>query len=143
MHMASIPEIRSLVVINAQGIVELTATPRLKGFDASQRDYFQAHLEKSLGDRVYVSRPFKTKTGNDMSIAFSLALHDSQNRFQGIVVAGANPNFFEEILSQVKPEGAQSNTAIFNRNGDLVYRLPDPQRFQQVSVCLLYTSRCV
>ncbi len=134
MHMASIPEIRSLVVINAQGIVELSATPRLKGFDASQRDYFQVHLGKSLGNHIYVSRPFKTKTGNDMSIAFSLAIRDSQNKFQGIVVAGANPNFFEEILSQVRPEGAQSNTAIFNRNGDLVYRLPDPERFQQVSV---------
>ncbi len=73
-HMASIGDIRSLVVINAQGIVELSATPKLKGFDSSQRDYFLAHLTKPQGDKVYVSRPFKTATGNDMGIAFSLAI---------------------------------------------------------------------
>lgn len=133
-HMASIPEIRSLVVIDAQGIVRFSATPKLKGFDSSQRDYFQAHLEKNQGDKLYVSRPFKTKTGNDMSIAFSLARYDSDHRFQGIVVAGANPRFFEEILSQIKPESPQSTATLFNRNGDLVYRLPDPEKFQQVSV---------
>ncbi|MBK7003374.1 MAG: EAL domain-containing protein [Rhodoferax sp.] len=133
-HMASIAEIRSLVVINAQGIVELSATPKLKGFDASQRDYFQAHLEKSQGDKLYVSRPFKTKTGNDMSIAFSLARYDNHNQFQGIIVAGADPRFFEEVLNQIRPEDDQSTATLLNRQGDLVYRMPDPQRFQQVSL---------
>lgn len=132
--MASIAEIRSLVVINARGIVELSATPKLKGFDSSQRDYFLAHLSKPQGDNVYVSRPFKTATGSDMGIAFSLAIYDSNNTFQGVVVAGVNPKYFEEVLKQVKPDRPDAIAALFNHQGDLIYRIPDQEPFKALNI---------
>lgn len=128
------PEIRSLVVINAQGRVELTATPRLKGFDSSRRDYFVAHLAKPLQPNFYASRTFKTATGNDKSIAFSVAIHDDEYKFQGMVVSGIDPKYFESVLNQVIPQGSGTTATLFNRHGDLIYRVPNPEKFQDISV---------
>ncbi|MFA7268430.1 MAG: EAL domain-containing protein [Sterolibacterium sp.] len=131
---AQFPEIRSLVVINAEGRVEFTATPKLKGFDSSQRDYFVAHIAKPLEPNFYVSRPFKTATGNDMSIAFSVAIYDDSNKFQGMAVSGIDPKYFESVLAQVKPALEGSIAALFNKHGDLIFRIPSPERNKDISV---------
>ena len=128
------PEIRSLVVIDAQGRVELTATPKLKGFDSSKRDYFVAHLGQVLTPNFYVSRTFKTATGNDIGIAFSIALRDDTQKFQGMVVAGIDPKYFETVLHQVLPQGNGTVATLFNHHGDLIYRAPNPEKFKNVNV---------
>ncbi|MCC7167397.1 MAG: hypothetical protein IT565_07485 [Rhodospirillales bacterium] len=122
------PEIRSLVVINAEGRVTLTGNPNLKGFDASGRDYFMAHRDQVIEPNFYASKPFKTSFG-DIGIAFSLALRDAEGRFLGAVVSGVDPKYFEAVLAQVRPSGAGSVVGLFRLDGDLVYRLPDPERF--------------
>jgi PAS domain S-box-containing protein len=126
-RMRQFPEIRSLVVIDANGRVELTGTARLKGFDSSQRDYFQAHLAAPLTPNFYISRPFKTASGNDMSIAFSVALRDAQGKLEGMVVAGMNPRYFESVLTQVRPAGDWTVANLINAQGDVIYRIPDHQ----------------
>lgn len=128
------PEIRSLVVINADGRVELTATPRLKGFDSSQRDYFLAHLAKPLQPNFYASRTFKTASGNDTGIAFSVAIRGHRQELQGMVVSGIDPRYFESVLNQVLPQGEGTTASLFNIHGDLIHRVPNPARFQNVSV---------
>ena|GEM_PF-3029030 len=119
------PEVRSLVVINAKGRVEYSANPKLKGFDSSERDYFVAHLGKPLEHNFYVSRPFKTATGNDMSIAFSVAIYDGDRKFQGMVVSGLDPAYFESVLSQVRPQGEGTTASLFNSHGDFICRIPN------------------
>ena len=128
------PEMRSLVVINAEGIVESTATPKLKGFDSSRRDYFVAHLAAPLEPNFHVSRPFKTATSGDISIAFSVAIRDQRRKLRGMVVSGVDPSFFESVLRQVMPEGGDATALLFNRFGDVVYRLPDPDRYREMSI---------
>ncbi|MBI4967761.1 MAG: hypothetical protein HZC25_06540 [Rhodospirillales bacterium] len=129
----SFPEIRSLVVVNAEGRVTLSANPNLKGFDSSKRDYFVAHLDKPLEPNFYASRPFKTSFG-DQSIAFSVAIYDSQKRFQGTVVSGVDPKYFEAVLAQLLPSGAESSAALFLFSGEVVHRLPDPERYFGISI---------
>jgi signal transduction histidine kinase len=122
------PEIRSLVVVNASGTVTLTGNPNLKGFDSSKRDYFVAHLGQPLEPNFYASRPFKTSFG-DMGIAFSLAIYDAQKKFQGTVVTGIDPKYFEAVLRQITPIGPSGSAALFHLAGELIYRLPDPDRY--------------
>ncbi|MBK6998906.1 MAG: GAF domain-containing protein [Rhodoferax sp.] len=131
---ARFPEVRSLVVINAQGRVEMTATPKLKGFDSSSRDYFVAHLSGPLTPNFYISRPFKTASGGDMSIAFSVALYDHQQRFSGMVVSGVDPRYFEGVLNQVTPLRDGASTTLWNAKGDLIYRVPNPERFHGINI---------
>ena len=131
---ARFPEIRSLAVTSAQGQVEFSATPLLKGFDSSQRDYFVAHLAAPLQPNFYSSRPFKTTSGNDMSIAFSVAIRDRDKRFKGVVVSGLDPRYFESVLQQIRPPGRNSTATLWNDHGDLIYRLPDPERYRAMSI---------
>lgn len=131
-RMEQFPEIRSLVVINARGRVELTANPKLTGFDASGRDYFVAHQARPLVPNFYISRPFRTATGGDMSIAFSVAMYDSSKNFQGMVVAGFSPKYFEGVLTQIRPSRLGSIATLFNHHGDMIYRIPDPEQYSEL-----------
>ena len=117
------PEIRSLVVIGANGRVNLTAHPSLKNFDAANRDYFLAHLNAPLQPNFYVSRPFKTSHG-DLGIAVSIALRDTKNRLTGVVVCGIDPDYFDRILRPLVPAGAGGNAALLNTQGDALNRQP-------------------
>ncbi len=128
------PEIRSLVVIDAQGRVELSANPLLKGFDSSQRDYFVAHLAKPRQPNFYVSHPFKTASGGDLSIAFSVAIYDSAKKFQGMVVSGMDPKYFESVLNSIKPRREGAFASLFNSHGMIIYRVPNPERYKERSV---------
>jgi len=124
-----IPEIRTLAVINAAGRVEATITPSLQGFDSSLREYFTAHRDRIIDSNFHISRPFKSSFG-DYSIVFSVAIRDDQNRFLGVVVAGVNYHFFEKVMRQIMVSGGDSDiAAIFNPQGDFLYRSPDPEKY--------------
>ena len=127
------PEVRSLVVIDAAGRVVLTANPFLRGFDSSRRDYFVAHLERPLDPAIYVSRPYKTSFG-DPSIAFSVAMYDPAHHFRGAVVTGVDPKYFDGVLRRIRPDEAGGTAVLINRQGDILYRLPQPDRFNGTSV---------
>ena len=116
------PELRSLVVVDASGHVASTATPQLKGFDSSQRDYFTAHLAGPREPNFYVSHPFITASGKDSSIAFSVAMRDSRGNLRGMAVAGLDPRYFRSVLDQVRPAWEGSVAALFNDHGQLIYR---------------------
>ena len=134
-HMSQFPEIRSLVVVNSKGKVEFTAIPKLKEFDSSKRDYFLAHLKQLGGQKLYVSRTYKTTMGSgDVGIAFSVAIYDSNKNFQGTVVTGVNPIYFESVLYKARPTEKGAIVSLTNSHGDLVYRVPNPERYKAISV---------
>lgn len=128
------PEIRSLVVTNAQGVVEYAAISRLKGFDVSQRDYFTAHVARPLQPNFYVSQPYTTALGRDNSIVFSMALVEPAGRFRGVVAVGVNPQFFESLLAQVVPDGAGALAVLFNARGEVMYQMPRSPKFETLDL---------
>lgn len=133
-HLHYFPQIRSLVVTNAQGVVQSSATPGLKGLDVSQRDYFRAHRLQPLASNLVVSQPYKTASGQDMGLALSVAVTSAQEPFQGVIVAEADPQYFESILEQVKPVGEGTVAALFNQDGEVIYRLPTTNPFHESRV---------
>jgi len=129
------PEIRSLVVINSKGKVELTAPLVLKGFDSSKRNYFLAHLPKPREQNFYVSRPYKTTMGGgDIGVAFSVAIYDSNKNFQGVVVAGVDPIYFKSVLDKIIPADSGTIATLANSHGDLVYRVPNFKRYNAINI---------
>ncbi|MDP1524960.1 MAG: cache domain-containing protein [Rhodocyclaceae bacterium] len=124
-----LPEIRSIVILNAAGRAVTSLIPTLQGFDASQREYFTAHRDQIIDSNFHISRPFKSSFG-DYSIVFSVAIRDEQNRFLGVVAAGVNYQFFDSVMQQVMASGGDySVDAIFNPQGDFLYRSPDPEKY--------------
>lgn len=133
-HLRYFPQIHSLVVTNVHGQVTLSTAPQLQGFDASQRDYFKAHQTTALAHNFYVSRLEEIIPGAGTSIAFSVALYNTAHQFQGVIVAAAEPRFFESVLDQVKPPGEGTIANLFNRQGEVVYRLPNAERYKEVNI---------
>lgn len=124
------PEIRSLVVTNEKGVVQYSAIRTLRGFDASQQDYFSAHLTQSLQPNGYASRHNTFTMAKNGSMALSMAMHDHAGRFKGVVVAGVNPQFLESALAQVVPEGEGAFSLVFDSRGEVVYQNPGSQQVQ-------------
>ncbi len=128
-----VPEIRTLAVVDASGRVEATANPSLRGFDSSKRDYFTVHRERELTPNFGITPPFKSSFG-DYSVVFSVAMRDDQRRLTGVVVAGSNYKFFDSVMTPIKPQGGNSTIGIVNMQGDIIYRLPDPEKYAGVNV---------
>jgi two-component system cell cycle sensor histidine kinase PleC len=114
--------VRSLVYVNGMGLVEHSATPGLKNYDSSERDYFRVHQERRHGHGLYASRPYVTNFG-DLSIACSIPDLAPDGSFRGVAVAGLSPNFFDEIIRNIVPEG-NGNATLFNQYGDILNRQP-------------------
>ncbi len=45
-----------------------------------------------------------------------------------------NPKYFEEVLKQAKPDSPNAIATLFNHQGDLVYRMPNPEQFKVVNI---------
>ena len=65
----AMPGVRTMQLTNAVGRVLASNRPDVLGFDASQRGYFLTAKDKTVGETLYVSEPFKTLLG-----AYSLNL---------------------------------------------------------------------
>jgi PAS domain S-box-containing protein len=127
------PELRSLVVLNADGRIELSSEPQLKGFDASEREYFTAHLAKRLAPNFHISRPVKTVFG-ERSIVFTVAFYGSNGELQGVVASGIHPKYFESVLKQILMPEEGAIASLFNNQGDIIYRMPNPEKFVEVNI---------
>lgn len=133
LHKKDLPEVRTLAVTNAEGRIVASFDPVLKGFDASRRDYFTAHRDRLHEPNFHITRPFRSFFG-DGSVVFSVAIRDDGNRLLGVVIAGVSHRFFEHVIAQVRPPQQGGMVAVFNRHGDLLCRLPHPNRFLGTSI---------
>ncbi len=130
------PEIRTVFVADSGGRVtsaESIEGPQdleaLRKLDVSPRDYFAYHRDAKAADysRLYVSRPFKAITGRQI-VVISRAIHSVNGKFLGVVVGTLMPNFFDPVLKGILADGVVDAVAIHNRRGDILYRLPDPEK---------------
>ena len=96
----AMPGVRTMQLTNAVGRVLASNRPDVLGFDASQRGYFLTAKDKTVGETLYVSEPFKTLLG-----AYSLNLVktwvDAQGRFGGVVTATLDPEYIQVLLNSV------------------------------------------
>ncbi len=128
-----LPEIRSIVILNAAGRAVTSLIPTLQGFDASQREYFTVHRDQILASNFHISSPFKSSFG-DYSIVFSVAIRDDQQRFLGVVAAGVNYQFFDSVMRPIMASDRNADiAAILNPHGDLLHRTPDPEKYVGVN----------
>ncbi|MDD5248232.1 MAG: cache domain-containing protein, partial [Rhodocyclaceae bacterium] len=128
-----IPEIQTLAIVDASGRVEMAANPALVGFDGSQRDYYTAHRGTPQNPDLHVSRPYKSTYG-DYSVGFSLAMRDERQRLLGAVIAGIHYSYFESVMKDIQPAQPRSVAAIVNRDGDILFRLPQPEKYVGANV---------
>src|SRR5512133_2363783 len=98
---ASMPTVRTFLVLDAKGTVILSSRAELMGLNFSQRDYFQASLRSLDAQALHVSAPFKSFL-NVFSLALSRTVLDVDGEFGGVVVASVDPVDIQILLNSVR-----------------------------------------
>ncbi|MFA7243497.1 MAG: ATP-binding protein [Sulfuricellaceae bacterium] len=124
--------IGALFVTDSDGRVMSSSNPSLHGYDISQQAYFTAHLDAHLDSarqpELYLSRPDKSLLGVT-AITLTMPIIDGARNFVGVVGGAIDFNFFIKALKPVHPADSASVSVIINRDGDLIYRRFDPEKF--------------
>ncbi|MDD5298685.1 MAG: PAS domain S-box protein [Rhodocyclaceae bacterium] len=130
------PEVRTVTATDETGHVtaaESIQTPQdldaIRKFNIAERDYFRFHRDARAVDleRVHISRPFIGVSKRWIVVA-SRAIRGKNGEFRGVVVTTIIPTFFEPVLREILANDVVDAAAIHNRQGDVLYRLPDPEK---------------
>lgn len=132
-----LPAVDLLVTIDSNGRIVSAASDEnpalaetVRGFDGSKREYFTAHRDAPpmQADGYHITRPFKSGVGSTVFV-ISRAMRGKLGEFEGVAAATISTKYFDSVLSEIKPVGAGSAAMALNRQGDILYRLPDPEQF--------------
>ena len=127
-HKNDIPELGALLVTDASGRILTATAAEIVGRDISREHYFSAHLNPAQKPKLFMSRPNKNLLG-ETAIVFSLPIIGADGKFQGIAAITTGFKFFPSILQAINPDDTASMSVIVNRDGDLVYRRDEPEKF--------------
>jgi PAS domain S-box-containing protein len=127
-HKKDVPALGALIVSDASGHIISTTNTALLGRNIANEAYFAAHLNNKSMPTLFMSRPDNNLLGIP-AVAFTVPIVGSDQRFLGIVGVTVGYKFFPAILQGVNPDEAESMSVIVNRDGDLVYRRSEPEKF--------------
>ncbi|PLK49087.1 sensor domain-containing diguanylate cyclase [Uliginosibacterium sp. TH139] len=121
---ALLPEIVSLRIVDAQGVVRYgRGVPAEGSVDVSDRSYF-AEARNDPADRLIVHGPFLARISKAWVIVLARRLSKPDGSFAGVLYANLGCSYFESILSlaSLGPNGAAT---IRTTDLALVHRFPD------------------
>jgi len=127
-ELRAIPEIGTWLVTDATGRIRVSSDPAIVGRDVSQEPYFTAHLDHEQAPEMFTSRPDKRLLGVT-SVAFTLPIVGANGQFSGIVGVTTGFRFFPRVLLAINSEDSASMSVIYNREGDLLFRRSEPEKF--------------
>lgn len=123
-----IPGIGTLLVTDATGRIRIASDAATVGRDVSQETYFSAHRVQGQTPKLFISRPDKRLLGVT-AVTFTRPIVDARRQFLGIVGVTIGFRFFPRVLRAINSDDSASMSVIFNRDGDLVFRRDDPEKF--------------
>jgi PAS domain S-box-containing protein len=120
----AMPGVRTMTILNADGIVIAASRPELIGNDFSSRDYFQNPLRQPDPELFYISSPFKTSLGV-WAINVVMMVPGAQGDFRGIVSATLDPEEFKILLESVRY--AEDMRIGLNHGNGLIFMTAPPR----------------
>lgn len=122
---SAIPGIRTLVILNKEGIVTASNRRELINENFSTRDYFTAPRSTQKTDQLYVSPPFKGVL-NAYIITLSIIIPGADGSFNGIIGASLDPDYFQVLLESVLYSDGMWSSVIHG-DGLLFLQVPGTQ----------------
>jgi PAS domain S-box-containing protein len=124
----SLPFIRAMWVLDAQGRIAYDSDTGNMGVDLSDREYFRFHRDQPQSG-FHVGTPVRSRTTGGWLISGSRPLQTGGGRqFEGIVVAALQPMFFDQLWRSIDL-GPESSVALIRRDGMLLMRSPHNDAF--------------
>ena len=127
-HREDIPELGTLLLTDATGRIRAATNAVIVGKDISSEPYFVAHLDRGKTPKLFMSRPDKRLLGVT-TVACTLPIFGNDHQFLGIVGVAIEFKFFPRVLQAINSDDSASMSVIYNRDGDIVYRRDEPERF--------------
>lgn len=140
---SDVPSPGILFATDADGRIVAATESTLRGREVATEPFFTAHLEHSTrpavatpgrdgegagAGRLFISRPEETLLGR-MAVVFSRPRFDAEGNVAGIVGLTVDYRFFIGVLQAINPDDSESMTVIYNREGDILFRRGDPEKF--------------
>ena len=97
----AMPGVRTLIIIDTKGIARASSRHELIGQDLSQREYFQEVLRHHDPATLYLSAPYTTML-NVYAMNLSRMVTGPKGKFNGIIVATLDPEYFKTLLASVQ-----------------------------------------
>lgn len=120
------PELKAIVVFNAQGTVELSSSPAwAEGMAVDRNDYFSVHRAGHAG--IFLSPPL---IGRDDGVALPLIATRERPRvdghFQGAIGVVLPSAMFTEFYRDLSRDEPGASVSLFRPQGTVVVRYPAP-----------------
>lgn len=120
---STLPGIRTIGVVGAQGKVLISTNPEHIGRDFSERDFFRVAKVDADPDRLYMSPPFKGLSGIYL-IGISKVIVNADGSFGGVVFASLEPAYFKTLMESVRYAPDMWN-ALVHDSGHIFLLLPE------------------
>lgn len=97
----AMPGVRTLLILDAKGIVRASSRPELIGRELKQRDFFQAVRRQGDPALLYLSPPYTTIL-NVYAMNVTRVIPGLKGEFNGIIAATLDPEYFKTLLASVQ-----------------------------------------
>ena len=120
-----VPFIRSLAIVDANGIVIAANQSALVGMSFHDSAHFQTLSQSLSPETIHVAAPFATPS-ETFSLSLGKVILNRRNQFSGYVLATADPAYFATLMrhSIYAPD---MRAALIHADGQIVARFPDPE----------------
>ena len=123
-YLARLPQVFSIAIADREGqIVVSTAGWTATRFNVAGRDFFWKARDRRDG-QLTASIPAINRINDKQTIVFSRRLEDSKGNFVGIVLAGVNTEYFEDIYGAIQSVHSLLFT-LLDPDGIILFRHPD------------------
>jgi diguanylate cyclase (GGDEF)-like protein len=123
-NLARLPQVFSIAIVDREGqIVVSTAGWAATRFNVAGRDFFRKARDRRDG-QLTASIPAVNRINDRQTIVFSRRLEDSKGNFVGIVLAGVNTKYFEDIYGATQSVHSLLFT-LLDPDGIILFRHPD------------------
>jgi len=116
---------RTLQVLDAEGMTIASNRKELIGRDFHEREYFQTARQGRSADMLYVSSPYKTFIGV-FAITMAKAVLNVRGEFAGAIAATLEPEYFKTLLESVN-YAPDMRSSLIHSEGKVLLTVPDTQ----------------
>jgi PAS domain S-box-containing protein len=116
--------IRTLLVVNADGIAVASNRKELIGNDFHDGERYRVIRSRLHAATVYISPPFKTPLGV-WAVSVGRAILNPRGEFDGYVLAILDPAYLNGLLDSARYAPDMAAGLVHDR-GKIIYRIPDP-----------------
>jgi diguanylate cyclase (GGDEF)-like protein len=122
--LARLPQVFSIAIADREGqIVVSTAGWTATRFNVAGRDFFWKARDRRDG-QLTASIPAVNRINDKQTIVFSRRIEDTKGNFAGIVLAGVNTRYFEDIYGAIQSVHSLLFT-LLDPDGIILFRHPD------------------